>query len=174
MNRIYHAACCSEDRLIITRLLLGSCPRASESGAPVHCRDWGDPAEEGEAVLLTACHEGHDDVTGMAIKVLSATVIDGGGPRVSMPSCDLDVTKRNPRIEGSHDEGGPQHVWVNGPEPGSLADGADPTVRRAPIESLAVVPMKDRSFRSPAEDKVERPGHSGNQGDHCRLAPLSP
>ncbi len=89
-----------------------------------------------------------------------------------MPCCDLDVTQRHPRVERRHDESGTEHVGVDDPEAGPLADGADPAVRRASVEPLTVVAMQDRSLASLAEGKVDRPGHPGDQGNHGRLVAL--
>ena len=66
--------------------------------------------------------EGDDDVGSVAIEVLPPSVIDRGRPWIRVASGDLDITKRNARIECGHDEGGPEHVRVHGVEPRLLAD----------------------------------------------------
>ena len=83
---------------------------------------------------LTAGHEGDHDVGGVAVEVLPPAVIDGRRPRIGVAGGDLDVTQGHAGVEGGHDEGGSQHVGMDDPEPGLLADGADPAVRRAPVE----------------------------------------
>jgi hypothetical protein len=57
-------------------------------------------------------------------------------------------------------------------EAGPLTDGADPAVRGAPVESLAVVAVQDRSLGSLSECEVDGPGHPGDQRYHGRLVPL--
>ncbi len=46
--------------------------------------------------LLTARHEGHHDIGGMAVEVLAPAVIDGGRPRIGVAGGDLDVTQGTP------------------------------------------------------------------------------
>ena len=53
-----------------------------------------------------------------------------------------------------------------------LADGADPAVRRAPVEALAVVAVQDGPLGSFSKGEVNGPGHPGNQGNHCRFVAL--
>ena len=122
--------------------------------------------------LLTAGHEGHHDVGGMAVEVLPPAVIDGGRPRIGVAGGDLDVTQGYPRVERRHDEGGPEHVGMDDPEAGPLADGADPAVCGAPVESLTVVAVQDRPLASLAEGEVDGPGHPWDQRDHGRLVAL--
>ena len=86
-----------------------------------------------------------------------------------MPGGDLDVSERYLRIEKRHDKGGSQHVGMDDPEASLLSDGADPAVCRAPIESLAVVAIQDRTLASLFEGEVDGPGHPGDQGYHSRL-----
>src|SRR5258708_7893633 len=47
---------------------------------------------------------GDDDVGGVAVEVLAASVVDGGGSRVGVTGGDLDVSERYPCVEGGHDE----------------------------------------------------------------------
>jgi hypothetical protein len=58
----------------------------------------------------------------------------------------LDVAKGNSGVEGGHDEGGSEHVGIDDPESRPLANGADPTMCRAPIQVVSVVSSKDRTF----------------------------
>ena len=90
-----------------------------------------------------------------------------------MPCGDLDVTQGHPRVECRHDKSGAKHVGIDDPEASPPTDEADPAVRRAPVESLTVVAVQDRSFASLAEGKVDGPGHSRDQRYHCRLVPLT-
>src|SRR2546423_519251 len=59
----------------------------------------------------------------MAVEVLA--VVDRGRPRVGVARRELDVAQRNTPVERGHDERNPEHVWMDGTEPGPLADGAD-------------------------------------------------
>ncbi len=63
-------------------------------------------------------------------------------------------------------------MGVDNPEAGSFADGADPAVRGASVESLTIVAMQDRSLAWLTQSKIDRPGHSGDQGNHGRLVAL--
>ena len=58
-------------------------------------------------------------------------------------------------------------------EPGLLADGADPAVRRATVEALAVVAVQDRALAALSDGQVDGAGHPGHQGDHGRLVALA-
>ncbi len=73
-----------------------------------------------------------------------------------MPSCDLDVTKRNAGIERSHDERSPKHVRMDNPEASLLTYGTDPSVRRAPVEALTVVAVQDRTFTSLSDGEIRQ------------------
>jgi hypothetical protein len=108
----------------------------------------------------------------MAVEVLPSAVIDGGRARVGMACSDLYITKGNPRIECRHDEGRPQHVGMDDSESGPSTDGADPAVRRAPVESRTVVAVQDRSFASLSESEVDGAGDSRDKGNHGRLVAL--
>lgn len=61
---------------------------------------------------------------------------------------------------------------VDDPEAGPPPDGTDPTVCRAPVESLAVVAMQNRALASLSEGEVDGPGNPRHQRDHGRLVPL--
>ncbi len=63
-------------------------------------------------------------------------------------------------------------MGVDDPEAGPLADGADPAVPRAPVQSLAVAAVPDRPLGSLSESKVDRAGGSRYLGDHGRLVAL--
>jgi hypothetical protein len=106
----------------------------------------------------TAGDEGDDDVCGVAVEVLAAPVIDGRSPGVGVTSGDLDVPERDASVEGGHDERCSQHVWMHGAEPGALADRADPSVRGAPVEALAVTAPEDGPFAAFTDRQVEGPG----------------
>ena len=108
----------------------------------------------------------------MAVEVLAPAVIDGGRPRIGVAGGDLDVTQGHPRVECRHDESGTQHVGMDDPEAGPPTNGADPAVRRAPVESLTVLAVQDRALTSLPEGKVDGPGHPGNERYHSRLVAL--
>ena len=57
----------------------------------------------------------------------------GRGPRISVARGDLDITQRYAGIERRH-ERPTQHVGVDVAEPGLLADGTHPAVRRALVQ----------------------------------------
>ena len=63
-------------------------------------------------------------------------------------------------------------MGVDDAEAGPLADGGDPAVCRAPVESLAVEAMQDRTLAPFAQGEVDGRGHPGDQRYHCRLVAL--
>jgi hypothetical protein len=122
------------------------------------------------APKLTARHEGHHHIGGVSIEVLPPSVVDGGCPRIGVPSSNLDVSQWHPRIQSGHDERCSQHVRVDTSEPSSLANGADPAVSCAPVQSFAIVTTQDRAFRSVTDGKIESAGDPRDQRDHRWLA----
>ena len=93
--------------------------------------------------LLTTRNEGHDNVGGVTVEVLSSAVVNGGRSRIGVAGGDLDIAKRDSCIEGRHNERGPEHVRMDDAEPGPLADRADPSMSGPAIEPLAVLPPED-------------------------------
>ena len=71
-------------------------------------------------VSLTAGDERDDDVGGVAVEVLAASVVDGGGAWVGVTSGDLHVAQRHAGVERGHDERRAQHVRVDRPRPARL------------------------------------------------------
>jgi hypothetical protein len=102
----------------------------------------------------------------VAVEVLESPVVDGRGSGVGVTGCELDISQRNAGVEGSHDESGSKHVRVHIAEPGTLPDRADPPVRRAPLEALAVPPPQDRV--DPIEDLS---GFAVSWTSACRYGP---
>ena len=90
-----------------------------------------------------------------------------------MPGSELDIAQRNAGVESGHDEGRPEHVWMDESESGLLTNGSDPAMGRAPVKALAVVAMKNRALAPLAKHKVDGAGHPRNQGDHCGLVALA-
>ncbi len=117
--------------------------------------------------------EGHHDVGGVAVEVLTAPVIHRGGARISMPGSHLHLSERHSCIESSHDERRSQHVRMHQPEPCPFADGADPPVGRAPIEALAVMANQNRALSSFPDGEVDRTGGAGNERDEGRFVALA-
>jgi hypothetical protein len=62
-----------------------------------------------------------------------------------VPGGDLHLPQRDARLEGAHDEGGPQHVGVDDADSGPLGDGSDLPVGGAAVESAGVVAEQDRA-----------------------------
>jgi hypothetical protein len=61
---------------------------------------------------------------------------------------------------------------MNVAEPGTLADGAHPPVRGAPVEALPVPVAKDRAFMAFAHGQVDRAGGSWDERDGRWLVAL--
>lgn len=89
-----------------------------------------------------------------------------------MAGGDLYVAQRDTGIECSHDERSPEHVRVHGSEFGPLADRANPSMRRAAVEALAVPAAQNRALVTLADGEVDGPGDSGNEGYAVGLSPL--
>jgi hypothetical protein len=90
-----------------------------------------------------------------------------------VPGADLDVAKRHPGVEGGHDERSSEHVRLDLVQSRSLADGADPPVRGAPVEAPAVVPAQDRplvAFAHGEVDSARRAWHERDRGGLVALA----
>ncbi len=92
--------------------------------------------------------------------------------RIGVPSGDLDVAERHSGVERGHDEGGPQHVGVHQTESCSFADGANPAVRRTPVQAFAVVAVQDGPLGSFPDGLVYGAGHPRDQWDQRRLVAL--
>ena len=72
---------------------------------------------------------------GMAVEVLAPSVMDGRGSRFGVTGGELNVAARYAGVERGHDEPGAQHVRVDQTEPRTFADGANPTVGGAPVQT---------------------------------------
>jgi hypothetical protein len=120
-----------------------------------------------------AGNESDDDVGGVAIEVLAAPVIDGGGSGVGVTGGGLDVSQRDSGVEGGHDESGSQHVRVHGTEPGPLADRTDPPMGGAPVESLTVTAPQYRTLVALPDRSVDRPRCPGDEGHGGGFVPLA-
>ena len=119
-------------------------------------------SESNRCECSAAGDECDDDLGGVAIEVLAASVVDRGGARVGVASGDLHVTQRDPGVECGHDERRAQHVRVDVAETGSLANCFDPAVCGASVEALAVASSQDRAFAPFADGEVD--GASRSEG----------
>ena len=127
----------------------------------------------GSSWELPAGDEGHNDVRGMTVEVLPPSVIDCRGPWISVSSGNLDVSEGDAGVEGGHDESSSEHVGVDHPESGTLADGPDPTVSMPTIQTMTVLSPEDRTFRALGDDQVESPGSPWHERDDRRLLSLA-
>jgi hypothetical protein len=92
---------------------------------------------------------------------------------VGVAGRQLDVTQGDTGVEGGHDEAGSQHVRVNGPEPGPLADGPDPAVCGAPVEPLSVGTDEDGAVGALADGEIDGAGCAGHERDGGRPVALA-
>ena len=113
--------------------------------------------------------EGHDDVGGVAVEVLAATVVDRGGSRVGVAGGELHVAERDAGVEGGHDERRSKHVRVHDGEPGAVTDRTDPAMRGAAIKTLPVTTLQDRSLAALADGQVDRSGRPRDEWDRRGL-----
>ena len=108
----------------------------------------------------------------MAVEVLAASVVDGGGAWVGVTGGELDVAQWDAGVECGHDERGAKHVWVNLAESGSFADRSHPAMRCSPIETLTVRRRRiGPSWRSPIARSIVR-AVRGTSGMTAGLLPL--
>jgi hypothetical protein len=140
-------------------------PRTCARNARVAVTDASLKCRSRPAPRSTAGHEGHDDVGRVAVEVLPSAVVDGGRARVGVSGGELDIAKRNTRVESRHDERGPEHVRMHLSQASPPTDRPDPPVRGAPVEALPVSTAQDRSLEALADGKVDgsrRAGHERN------------
>ena len=90
-----------------------------------------------------------------------------------MAGGDLNVPERNPCIEGRHDERRSEHVGVHRAQPRLFPDRAHPPVSRAPVQTLAIPPEKNRPFAALTDGEVDGPGRPWHQRNDGRLASLA-
>lgn len=79
-----------------------------------------------------------DNVGGVTVEVGPSPVVDGCRSGILVARSDLDLPERDVSIEGRRDEVRTEHVGVNDPEAGPLADGAHPSMRGPSIESAPI------------------------------------
>ena len=115
---------------------------------------------------------GDDDVGGVSVEVLAASVVDGRGARVSVSRSDLHVTEGNAGVEGGHDERRAEHVRVHRAESGTFRDRGDPSVGGASLESLSVCTAQDRACAAFADGEVDGAGGAWGEGDDGGLVAL--
>ena len=96
-----------------------------------------------------------NDIGGVAVEVLAPSVIDGRGSRVGVTGGELNVAERYAGVERGHDEPGAQHVRVDQTEPGTFADGANPTVGGAPVQTLPILASQDRTLVTFAHHEID-------------------
>lgn len=109
----------------------------------------------------------------MAVEVLASPVVHGGCYGVGVSGCHLNVSERDACVEGGHDERRSQHVRVTQAESCPLADGSDPAMRGAPVETLAVVAQQDGAFSPFADGEVDGSGGAGHEWDQGRFVALA-
>ena len=115
--------------------------------------------------------EGGDDVGGVTVEVLTASIVDRRGPRVSVAGSELHITQRYSGVEGGHDERSPEHVRMHRTETGPPPDRPNPPVGGASIEALTVAAHEDRTTVSFTDDEVDGAGRSWYQPIVALIAP---
>ncbi len=108
----------------------------------------------------------------MAVEPLAPVVVDGRLPGIDMMVGELDVTEGHLGVEGSHDEGGAEHVRVDVTQSSAPSDGAHRAMGGAPIQALPRGTAEDRSFGPFAHGQVDHPGGTRHDGDDCGLGAL--
>ncbi len=118
-----------------------------------------------KAAGSAARYEGDDDVGGVTVEVLSASVVDRRRSRIGVAGGELHVSEGDAGIEGGHDERCSQHVRVHVAEPGAFADGSHPSLCGTPIEPLPVAAQQDRTFVAFTDGEIDRARGPRDQRD---------
>jgi len=78
---------------------------------------------------------------------------------------DLDVSQRHPGVESGHDEFGSQHVRVHDSQSGPFADGPDPPVSSAAVQTLTIATPQDLAFVTFTDGEIDGTGGPRNERD---------
>ena len=115
-----------------------------------------------------------DDVGGVAVQRLAATVIAHRCPWVGVTGCFLHVTQRHAGVEGGGDEGVTQRVRPDPlADPGTAGDAAHDPPSSMPIDPFTVGVDEDRTFQPFADGQVDRPGNPWGEWHRHQLAALA-
>ena len=120
-----------------------------------------------------ASNEGHDDIGGVTIEVLPSSIVDRRRSRVRVAGGDLDVSQRHPGVESGHDESGSQHVRVHESESGPFADGPDPPVGGAAVQTVTIATPQVRAFVTFTDGEIDGAGGPRDERDRCWLVALT-
>ena len=90
-----------------------------------------------------------------------------------MAGGDLDVSQRHPGVESGHDESGSQHVRVHESESGPFADGPDPPVGGAAVQTLTIATPQDRAVVTFTDGEIDGAGGPRDERDRCWLVALT-
>jgi hypothetical protein len=88
-------------------------------------------------------------------------------------SGELDISDGYTCVQGRHDEGRPEQMGVDNPEPGLLADRTHPPVRGTPIETVAIPATEDRTLGALSDHEFEGPGCPWDKWHNRRLVALA-
>ena len=114
-----------------------------------------------------------DDVGGVPIQRLAATVIAHRCARVGVAGRFLHVTKRDTGVQGGGDEGVTQGVRSDSlADPGTAGDTVHDPPGSVPIEPVAVRSEEDRTFQTFPDGQVDCTGDAGGEGIVTSLPPL--
>ena len=102
-------------------------------------------------------HVGGEDVVGVAVEVLSSSVVTHGGAGVSVTGGDLDVAEVDAGVEHRGDEGVAQHVRVHARhiQSGLLGQVLETPGRDVPAHASAVAAEQDRPGQPVANGSVD-------------------
>jgi hypothetical protein len=115
-----------------------------------------------------------DDVGGVAVQRLAATVIPHRGTWVGVTGGFLHVAQRHTGVEGGGDEGVAQRVrpdWFA--DPGPASDPAHDPPGGVPIEPFAVGAEEDRTVHTFADCQVDSTGDAWRERHRHQLAALA-
>lgn len=125
---------------------------------------------------------GSDDIRGMPVHRGPGPVVSHRGPWISVRSGFLDISQRDPGVQGCGDERVPQRVRPDElNDPGLAGDAADDPSSAVPVQPAAIQGQEDRSVAAVADGQVDGPRRARRQwdgddlatfaGDHQRAVP---
>jgi hypothetical protein len=146
-----------------------------------HTNSEGD--DDGQHGVASPTHGDHeqradgdrgDDVGGVTVQRLAATVIAHRRPRVGVTGGFLHVAQRDTGVQSGGDEGVTQRVRSDPlADPSTASDTAHDPPGSVPIEPVASGSEEDRTFHPFPDRQVDSPGNAWSERHRHQLAALA-
>ena len=115
-----------------------------------------------------------DDVGGVTVQRLAATVIAHRRPWISVTGSFLHVAQRHTSVEGGGDEGMTQRVRSDSlADPSTASNTSHDPPSSMPIQPFTVRSEEDRTFNPFANCQVDSPGNAWSEWHRHQLAALA-